>query len=128
MDAGLPARSTQICCRCEFACIPGTESSGGPQGLATPDYNEPMKGELLGLIGDSLSIWAKSSRRAAVFVDAAGLPSTRSPATRQRWTTKTAEHGVRSKTRQSHRGVLYDARKDYEDLRRRARIFMKKEP
>ena len=42
----LSASRTPIFCRTS-SCIPGTENSAGPPVWSTPDYSEPMKGDLL---------------------------------------------------------------------------------
>jgi predicted metalloprotease with PDZ domain len=88
-----------------------------PAGLATPDYNEPMKGELLwvyeGLteyLGEILTprsgLWAPQDFFDSLARDAAALDHENGRTWRPLEDTAVAAQ------------VLYDARKDYEDLRR----------
>jgi predicted metalloprotease with PDZ domain len=88
-----------------------------PAGLATPDYNEPMKGELLwvyeGLteyLGEILTprsgLWSEQDFLDSLARDAAALDHSTGRTWRPLEDTAVAAQG------------LYDARKDYEDLRR----------
>jgi predicted metalloprotease with PDZ domain len=88
-----------------------------PAGLATPDYNEPMKGELLwvyeGLteyLGEILTprsgLWKPQDFFDSLARDAAALDHENGRTWRPLEDTAVAAQ------------VLYDARKDYEDLRR----------